>query len=336
MFYSKVTFRNLVRYVTGVALFILACVWFAPGPGRLPVVILVKRGATVGTIASQLRHDGAIRSVSLFKIWARLRRFRPIRGEYIFKARASMYSVTKKLKSGDINYTSISVPPGGNAWTIQRSLGGFISEKTFWTLWRNPRFTAIAGFPNADSMEGLIAPLVYRLNHAQDPEEIFLKLAETFRDRVKPTLDGGHLPPYETLTLASMIEKETSIPQEMPLVAGVYSKRIDLRMKLQCDPTALYARWHSGDLHFSAPTKYDICRKSNFNTYAIFGLPPTPIASPSQVAISAAKLPHISSNIYFAATGKGGHAFAGSLSEHSQNVKRYRNELVRKLSVTKG
>jgi UPF0755 protein len=184
-------------------------------------------------------------------------------------------------------------------------------------------------------MEGLVAPFVYRLNHAQDPEEIFLKLAETFRDRVKPTLFGGSLSPYRILTLASMIEKETAIPQELPLVAGVYVKRIDLGMRLQCDPTVLYARWHSGDLRFSAPARADILRKSNFNTYSVFGLPPTPIASPSQVAITAAKFPHISSNIYFAATGKGGHAFACSLLEHNQNVKRYRSELALKLSVTK-
>jgi UPF0755 protein len=133
-----------------------------------------------------------------------------------------------------------------------------------------------------------------------------------------------------------MIEKETSIPQELPLVAGVYIKRMGLRMRLQCDPTVLYARWHSGELRFSAPTKSDISRKSRFNTYTVFGLPPTPIASPSQAAIAAAKLPFISSNVYFTATGKGGHAFASSFPEHIQNVKLYRNKFARRLNITKG
>ena len=184
-------------------------------------------------------------------------------------------------------------------------------------------------------MEGLIAPLIYRFNHAQDPEEIFLELAETFRDRVRPSLDGGKLPPYKVLILASMVEKETAILKELPLVAGVYAKRINMGMRLQCDPTTLYARWYSGDLRLSGPTRDDICRKSNFNTYVVFGLPPTPIASPSYHAVVAAKSPCISSYVYFAATGRGGHAFASNLPEHIQNVKCYRDEIARRTSVIK-
>jgi len=335
MLHLRVASRAFVGFILGALLVFLLYIWFGPGPGKAPVIIIIKRGATVGTVSCQLQRDGAIRFLALFKFWARLSRFRPIRGEYVFNAKASLYNITTKLKSGDINYTSVSVPPGGNAWTIQRCFCEFIPEKTFWILWTDPRFMSAAGFPNADSMEGLIAPLVYRVNHAQDPEEIFLKLAETFRDRVKPVLYGGCLPPYETLTLASMIEKETAIPQELPLVAGVYVKRMNLHMRLQCDPTVLYARWHSGNFHFCAPTKADIHRKSNFNTYAVFGLPPTPIASPSQTAILAAKFPSISSNLYFAATGKGGHAFACNLSEHIKNVKHYRDELARRFSAAK-
>ena len=335
MLYCRAALRIATKFAVGLFLLVLLYVWFGPGPAAVPTVMLVKHGATVGTVARRLKHDGVIRSESLFKFLAKLSRLRPIRGEYRFKANTSLYSVVAKLKLGDIDYTNVSIPPGSNAWTIQRRFSEFIPEQIFWNLWKNPRFMRIAGFPNAKSMEGLIAPLVYRLNHAQDPDEIFLNLAETFRDRVKPILDGGRLSPYETLTLASMIEKETAIPQELPLVAGVYIKRIGLGMRLQCDPTVLYARWYSGDLRLDGPTRVDIHRKSNFNTYSVYGLPPTPIASPSQTAIAAAKLPDISSNIYFAATGKGGHAFACSLSEHSQNVKRYRNESARRLSVTK-
>jgi UPF0755 protein len=332
MYYNKNVQHVSFKVIISLVLFLLIAIWFGPGPGSAPATIIFRRGATVGTVANQLRHNGVIRSVVLFRLWARVSRFRPIRGEYVFKSRANMYSVTTKLKAGDINYTSVSVPPGCNAWNIQRRFSEFIPEKIFWSLWQDPRFMCIAGFPDAKNMEGLVAPLVYRLNRAQDPEEIFLYLAETFRDRVRPTLDGGHLSPYKILTLASMIEKETSVEEELPLIAGVYSKRIRLGMKLQCDPTVLYARWNSGDLRFSGPNKVDLCRKSNFNTYSVSGLPPTPIASPSKNAIAAAKLPYIGSNIYFAATGKGGHAFAASLSEHSQNVKQYRNELARRLS----
>lgn len=334
MFCPSVFLRKVAKFIVSLVIFILLYIWFSPGPASMPNTVIIRRGTTVGAVTQQLQRDGVIRSPFLFKLWARLSRFRPTRGEYRFKARASFYNVVIKLKSGDIDYTSVVVPPGGNAWVIQRRLSDFIPEQIFWKLWRDPRFMRIAGFPGAESMEGLIAPLVYRLHRAQDPEEIFLNLAETFRDKVKPTLDGAGFPPYKILTLASMIEKETSIPQELPLVSGVYTKRIRLGMKLQCDPTVLYARWHDGDLRFVGPTKADICRKSNFNTYSVFGFPPTPIASPSQNAITAAKTPHVNSNIYFSATGRGGHVFASSLSEHNRNVQRYRNELVHQLSIT--
>jgi UPF0755 protein len=162
------------------------------------------------------------------------------------------------------------------------------------------------------------------VNHAQDPEEIFMQFAESFRSTIMPTLSGGVLSPYDTLIVASLIEKETSIPNEMPLVAGVYIQRLNKKMKLQCDPTSLYARWYHGDLQFTGPTTKDIARISRFNTYAVFGLPPTPIASPSQKAIIASKFPNVCNNVYFAATGNGGHAFASNLPEHNRNVSLYR------------
>jgi UPF0755 protein len=179
----------------------------------------------------------------------------------------------------------------------------------------------------AESLEGLVVPATYRINHAQEPEEIFLMLAETFRDKVRPTLDGGPLPPYQTLVLASLVEKETSVPAELPRVAGVYVQRLRIGMRLQCDPTCLYARWQSGDLRFTGPAPEDVRRPSRFNTYTVAGLPPTPIAVPSAPAIQAAKAPDLTSDLYFVATGKGGHSFAPSLAEHHRNVTLYRREL---------
>jgi len=167
------------------------------------------------------------------------------------------------------------------------------------------------------------------VNHAQEPEEIMLMLAEHFRDKVRPQLDGGLLAPYPTLILASLVEKETALPAELPRVAGVYAQRLRLGMRLQCDPTSLYARWRSGDLRFTGPTPEDIHRASRYNTYAVPGLPPTPIASPGPGALAAAKAPALGQDLYFVATGRGGHAFAANLAGHNRNVSSYRNELTR-------
>jgi UPF0755 protein len=155
-------------------------------------------------------------------------------------------------------------------------------------------------------------------------------LAEHFRDKVRPTLEGGPLSPYKTLILASMVEKETELPGERARVAGVYVQRLRIGMRLQCDPTALYARWQSGDLRFTGPTPEDIHRPSRFNTYTVAGLPPTPIASPDAAAIAAAKAPDLGRDLYFVATGKGGHQFAPDLAGHNHNVSAYRRELARR------
>lgn len=301
--------------------------WKRNGPLQTEATLLVKKGMTVDQIATQLQSRGIIRSARLFKLWARARRLQLIRGEYSIRPGASMSDVAHKLKRGDIHFTNVVISPSLHAWSVQKRLKSFVPETIFWTLWKSPRLAAAAGFPEACSLEGLVAPATYRLHHAMEPEEIMLQLVEAFRDQVRPTLEGGELPPYATLILASLAEKETSLPSELPAVAGVYAERLRIGMRLQCDPTSLYARWVRGDLRFTAPTAEDIRRPHPFNTYSIAGLPPTPIAIPSAAAIAAARAPRRTGNLYFVATGRGGHAFAPSLQEHNRNVSHYRRTI---------
>jgi UPF0755 protein len=304
-------------------------IWKGKGPLASQATLLVKKGTTVDALADQMERDGVIRSAALFKLWARARKLQLIRGEYTLEPRASLSDVANKLKRADIHYTLVTLPGGAHAWTVQGRLKGFVPEDVFWALWKSPRLAKVAGFPEAESLEGLVAPATYRVNHAMEPEEIFLALVEAFRDRVAPSLEGGALPPYQTLILASLVEKETKVPEELERVAGVYAQRLRIGMRLQCDPTSLYARWISGDLRFTAPTPEDVHRLSRFNTYAVAGLPPTPIAIPSAAAIEAAKVPALGKDLYFVATGRGGHAFAPSLGEHNRNVGAYRKEIRR-------
>jgi UPF0755 protein len=212
---------------------------------------------------------------------------------------------------------------------VQKRVQAFVPEDTFWALWKSPALAQAAGFPDAPSLEGLVAPATFRFNHAQEPEEVMLQLVEAFARQVKPALEGGQLAPYETLILASLAEKETNVPEELPKVAGVYALRLRIGMRLQCDPTSLYARWLRGDLRFTAPMKADVEWPHPFNTYTVAGLPPTPIAVPSAAAIAAAKAPEITGDLYFVATGTGGHNFAKSLAQHNRNVALYRAELSR-------
>lgn len=310
--------------------------WKGQGPLRQEATVLVKKGASVNQIADQLERDGVIRSASLFKLWARARKLQLIRGEYTFEPRASLSDVTGKLRRAEIHYTAVSIPEGAHAWAVQRRLKDFMPEDVFWTLWKSPRLARTAGFEDAESLEGLVAPATYKLHRALEPEEIMLMLVEAFRNQVRPKLEGGVLPPYQTLILASLVEKETKLPEEQPRVAGVYLKRLKIGMRLQCDPTSLYARWIAGDLRFTAPTPLDIRRPSGFNTYTVKGLPPTPIAIPSAAAIEAAKKPLSGRDLYFVATGRGGHSFATSLRDHNRNVGTYRKELARRKKAPRG
>jgi UPF0755 protein len=303
--------------------------WMGNGPLASEATVLIKKGTTVDQMADQLEAQGVIRSASIFKLWARARKLQLLRGEYTFASQASMADVAGKLKRGEIHFTNVVITPSMHAWSVQKRLKEFIPEDIFWTFWKSQRLAKLAGFPDALSLEGLIAPATYRFHHALEPEEIMLQLVEAFRNQVRPNLEGGILPPYQTLILASLVEKETNLPEELPWVAGVYAQRLRIGMRLQCDPTSQYARWLTGDLRFTAPSSEDIRRLHPFNTYSVSGLPPTPIAIPSAEAIEAAKAPSITKNLYFVATGTGGHRFASSLREHNRNVEVYRKEIQR-------
>ena len=310
--------------------------WKGQGPLQQEATVLVKRGASINQLADQLERDGVIRSASLFKLWARARKLQLIRGEYTFTPQTSLAEVAGKLRRAEIHFTPVSIPEGAHAWSVQRRLKEFVPEDIFWTLWKSPRLAKTAGIGQAETLEGLVAPATYKLHHAMEPEEVMLMLVEAFRDQVRPKLEGGELPPYDTLILASLVEKETKIAEEQPLVAGVYKKRLDIGMRLQCDPTSLYARWLSGDLRFTAPMADDIRRPHRFNTYTVGGLPPTPIAIPSPQAIVAAKEPLVGKDLYFVATGHGGHSFAPSLRDHNRNVGVYRQEIKRQKRSARG
>jgi len=328
----KLKYRISLRFIIVLAFLAIipAYGWWSfsrPGPLKQETMILVKKGMTINHAADVLYRQGVIRNKNLFKFWARAVKLKLIRGEYAFSAKVSMAGVAKKLARGEIHVTKVVITPALHGWAIQKRLESFIPPDVFWSLWINPELTKTAGFPEAPSLEGLIASATYDLNHAMEPEEIMLLMVEAFRENVLPTLDGGVLPPYETLILASLAEKETNLQAELPHVTGVYYNRLNSSMRLQCDPTSLYARWLSGDLRFTPPTHNDTARDHPYNTYSMMGLPPGPIAIPSKAAIEAAKEPMETDAFFFVATGRGGHNFSRTLTEHNRNVSTYRKEV---------
>jgi UPF0755 protein len=327
--------RRSGRFLLAMAMLaaIPAWAWWTfsrPGPLTNPAIFLVKKGMNATQVAESLENQGIIRNKAYFRAWARLAKPKILRGEYEFAAKASLADVTKKLTSGEIHITKMVIPPAIHAWSLQQRLEDFIPAEDFWVLWSSPKLKKAAGFPDAPTLEGLIAPATYHLNHAMEPEEILTEMVQAFHRQVLPALQGGVLPPYETLVLASLAEKETRVLSELPRVTSVFFNRLNKPMRLQCDPTSLYARWLMGDLRFTQPLRDDLNRQHPYNTYANMGLPPGPIAIPSIAAIHAAIAPLETDDYYFVATGTGGHYFSKTLEEHNRNVNIYRAELNKK------
>ncbi|MEQ0923575.1 endolytic transglycosylase MltG [Acinetobacter schindleri] len=173
--------------------------------------------------------------------------------------------------------------------------------------------------------EGLFAPNTYFFAKGETDRKILTdlyrhqmqSLDEAWKNRAS---DLPYQNKYEALIMASIIEKETSLDSELEQVSGVFVRRLKMGMRLQTDPTVIYGM---GDKYQGNITRQDLRTPTAYNTYTISGLPPTPIALPSKKAIEAAMHPDNSQNIYFVATGNGGHKFSTNLQDHNRAVQEY-------------
>ncbi|AYO55078.1 endolytic transglycosylase MltG [Acinetobacter wuhouensis] len=176
-----------------------------------------------------------------------------------------------------------------------------------------------------DHPEGLFAPDTYFFDKGESDKKILtdlyqrqMKILDEAWEKRAPNLP--YKDKYDALIMASIIEKETSVDRELRQVSGVFYRRLKLGMRLQTDPTVIYGM---GDKYQGKISKQDLRTPTAYNTYTINGLPPTPIALPSKKAIEATMHPDDSDNIYFVATGNGGHKFSANLDDHNRAVREY-------------
>jgi UPF0755 protein len=177
--------------------------------------------------------------------------------------------------------------------------------------------------------EGTLLPQTYHFAYGDERRAIVERMTKAMSETLaelwaKRRPDLPYRGPNEAVVMASIVEKETAVAEERPLVAGVFVNRLRRGMRLQSDPTVAYGLDPGrGDLD-RALTRDDLDRPSAWNTYRIDGLPPTPIASPGRASLEAALQPKPSAYLYFVADGNGGHVFAETLDEHNRNVARWR------------
>jgi len=178
--------------------------------------------------------------------------------------------------------------------------------------------------PEAKSLEGYLFPNTYEFTRTQSLEEMAATMVHQFRQVARQIGLSSDL--HKTVTMASIVEKETAAPEERPRVASVYYNRLARRIALDADPSVIYAELltgtYTGALHHA-----DLSVNSPYNTYRVPGLTPGPIANPGKSALEAAMHPDITNYLYFVSDGNGHHRFARSLEEHNQNVTAYRRAL---------
>lgn len=237
-------------------------------------------------------------------------------GEYEFAPGMAPAQVIAKIARGDIVIHKLTVPEGWTAYQVRAALEGepLLSGALPEVIAEGSVFPDTVHFTRGEPRAALLA----RMQRKQ--EEV---LAELWAGRAEGL---PYTTPQEALIMASVVEKETGVADERTMVAGVFINRLRIGMKLQSDPTVAYgiALADGGRPMSRALTTADLRADTAYNTYTRTGLPPTPICNPGKDAIAAALHPGATDALYFVATGHGGHYFAPTLKEHTENVTRYR------------
>lgn len=288
----------------------------SPGPLTEEVHIIVEPGQGVRQIASILMREGVIERDWLFALAARIsKRHTALKaGEYAFPPKASPEEVLDKLVRNETVVRSITIPEG-------------LTNTSIWALLEAE--DALAGDTGAPLREGTLLPETYHFSYGDERSALIARMAQAM-DALKGELwqnRRANLPINswdEAVTLASIVEKETALASERPMVAGVFVNRLRKGMRLQSDPTVVFALT-SGQGELGRPlTRQDWKVDHPYNTYVISGLPPGPIANPGRAALEAVLNPAQTEALYFVADGTGGHAFAKTLREHNRNVAKWR------------
>lgn len=173
--------------------------------------------------------------------------------------------------------------------------------------------------------EGWLFPDTYQFPKGTKASQLLMQMYQRMQDTLAQAWDSRSLDnelnsPFELLIMASLIEKEAAIAVERPIISGVFQRRLEQNMRLQTDPTVIYAM---GDEYQGNIRRKDLMRQSPYNTYRVFGLPPTPIALPSRASLMAASQPAAGTELYFVARGDGSHVFSDTLEEHNKAVRKY-------------
>lgn len=295
-----------------------------------PIKLELERGQNIYHVARQLKSEGLLENTRTFVYYARYMNVasKIKAGEYRLEAPLSLHQILDKLVEGDVVQYSVTLVEGQ---TVRDYINKLLahpdlvkSEKLKTAAKDLNQLMALLGKEGVHP-EGQFFPDTYFFTKGEAALDILKRanqrmdavLAEEWKNRAKGL---PYESPYEALIMASIVEKETGVPEERADIAGVFVRRLQKGMRLQTDPTVIYGL---GDAYKGNIKRKHLSQKTPYNTYVIKGLPPTPIANPGREAIHAALHPADGKALYFVAKGDGSHVFSNTLSEHNKAVRQY-------------
>jgi UPF0755 protein len=300
--------------------------------GPEPIIVHIPPGAGVRQVAGILAKEGIISDPEKFRYLVRWRGVsgRLQAGEFDFQPGLRPEAVLERLVAGQPVLYRITVPEG---YTLVQ-IAGLLDQKGIWSgekfliAARDPGFTASLGIPHP-SLEGYLFPETYSFPRSAGEAEIVRAMVHRMEKEFTPESEAAMtalgFSRHEALTLASIVEKETGLAYERPLVASVFLNRLQRGMRLQSDPTVIYGLPnYDGNLR-----KPDLETWTPYNTYRIAGLPPGPIANPGSASIHAVLHAPKTNYLFFVARGDGSHEFSVSYRDHTRAVDRFQRGLGR-------
>lgn len=300
-------------------------------PAGPPVEIDIPPGSSLNAITDSLVAHQVIAGAVWFKTRGRLmgtdRHLQP--GRYRFTPGEAHHAILDRLARGDALTIGVTLPEGATLWDFVRRTNQRLGlpADSIWAALRDTSVLRQYKIPGR-SAEGWLLPETFLFGRYATPREVVRRFLAAREEEWTPEwekrAEAAKLTRAQVVTLASIVEAEAQLPEELPLIAAVYRNRLRIAMPLQADPTIQYAFLVDSGTRKPRLFNRDYRYTSPYNSYLHPGLPPTPIGNPSAAAIEAVLSPAPVPSLYFVARGDGGHIFAGSYAEHLRNIRRVR------------
>ncbi len=306
--------------IAGAAFYVLGPV----GPAQETFVEILP-GMSTPQIAALLEQQGIIRSRYAFDLWRVANRGTLKAGEYRFDHKSPLPEVYARLRRGDVYTRALTIPEGFNLFDIAQAVEAahLGTRQTFLDAARQNTSLIATLDPDATTLEGYLFPDTYHFQRRDAAPVMLATMVRRFRQAAEQI--GLKSDFHKTVTLASLIERETPVASERPLIAGVFTNRLEKGIPLATDPSVVYAAMLAGNYRGTIHAS-DLASPSPYNTYRHAGLPPGPIANPGIASLKAALEPAKTDYLYFVVDrANPGHSkFAATLEEHNKNVEEYR------------